>query len=169
MPLGTVQRFPRGLLELLSMRASGGTPAQIADTLVPVLDLFEMYAADLFRSQRTTTGVIAAVGFSGATAGIVPPGELWLLRALSLLTSNMAAGENYTLAPAVSRNNFGTLEIYAQARHTASGVNQRIGTGVDFEKPVFLYAGDSYGVYVSEVASGAHTITCDAAYYRLTF
>jgi hypothetical protein len=165
----TIQRVPKGLLDLLNMKGSGLLPQDLSGVVSPSLEMFDLYAQDKFVSTRTSTNVANLNGFWGisGTAPWVPDGELWLLSHLTVTSTNMAAGETYRLAVAISRASFSTLEIVGEYV-SASGVTQRIGIGHDFERPKILQPRDSIGVYVTDIAAGAHAFSIDYSYYRLT-
>jgi hypothetical protein len=165
-----IQRPPAGLLELLGLRGTGLTPTALEDYLRGSLDLTVLYLAPLGRTLRGATGVANATGFFAGTGLTVPTSEIWVATALSASSSNMAAGESYRLSPAVSRGgSVNTLEIFRQGEQTASGITQRIGTGVALELYDLYGPGDAFGVYVTDVTAGAHNFSVDVSYYRLAF
>ena len=169
MPLD-IQRAPAGLLELLGLRGTGNTPRQLDELLQGHLDLTPLYLAPLARTIRAATAAVGANGFFGATAATIPQGELWVLSSIAASSTNMAAGESYRLALAISRGgSVNTLEIFAQSTQTASGVTQRIGTGYTFPEFKILGPGDVPGVYVTDVTAGAHVFSIDVSYARLAF
>lgn len=163
----TIQRVPKGLLDLLNMKGSGLLPQDLGPNILGTLELLELYAQEKFVSARTATATANLNGFwaiSGTTG--VPDGEIWLLTALTASSSNMAAGETYRLCLGISRAGFATLELLGEYQ-TASGVTQRIGIGHEFQPFTVLQPRDSIGVYVSDITAGAHAFSIDYSYYRL--
>lgn len=169
--LGTVQRIPRGFLEMLSMKGTGQLPSELNPNLQAVVDARDLYLADVFDSFTCNTNVAAVTGrFDSATVGriTVPSGELWLLQQMSVTSTDMAAGESYTLRLCLSRANFSTLELSPE-QASASGVNSRIGLGWRLETPAILRPADTWGIFITQVTAGAHAFTCNLSYSRLTF
>lgn len=165
-----IQRPPAGLLELLGLRGTGNTPVALEDYLRGTLDLTTLYMAPLARNVRGATGVAAANGFFAGTGLVIPTGEIWVLTALAASSSNMAAGESYRLAPAVSLGGaVNTLEIFTQGQQSAAGITQRIGTGVQVDLYDLYGPGSSFGVYVTDVVAGAHVFSVDVSYFRLAY
>jgi len=169
MPL-PIQRPPAGLLELLGLRGTGITPVALEDYLRGSLDLTVLYMAPLGRTLRGATAAVGATGFFAGTGLAVPTSEIWVCTAISASSSNMAAGESYRLCPAVSRGgSVNTLELFREGEQTASGVTQRIGTGVNIPLYDLYGPGDSFGIYCTDVTAGAHVFSVDVSYYRLAF
>lgn len=164
----TIQRLPRGLLSLLDMKGTGELPHELAGMLMPVIQVRDLYLADLFQSVRFGTVVVNATGFFGATSAIVPFNELWLLYHMSASSSNMAAGESYRLRLVISRAANGTLEL-GDTEQTASGLTQRIGLGWSLPELRILRPSDQVGIYCTDVVAGAHNFSVDYSYFRLTY
>lgn len=166
----TVQRIPRGLLELLNMKGAGQLPSELAGALVPTIDVRDLYAADLFQAFTCNTNVANLTGLWGsATVGsqTVPAGELWVGRRLTVTSTDMAVGEAYNVRLAITRANFAMTEL-SDVVATASGAGTRIGLGWDLNG-MLLRPQDSWGIFVTQITAGAHAFTIGLSYDRLTF
>lgn len=75
----TVQRYPAGLLDLLSAKTSGWTPGELGSDLQPTLDLLEMFGLGAI-AHVSAQNAAAAEGDSATLT--VPATEWWMLYAL---------------------------------------------------------------------------------------
>jgi hypothetical protein len=163
----TVQRLPRGLLDALLMKGTGDLPHELGEELVSTIDATSFYLGDTFRAQSSLTNVCNAVGaYSGLTLG-VPPGEIWIPTALSVLTAALGAGQTYNVSPAIFRNNFNAFEILPAISQATAG--QAVATGWQFGNMTQLRPGDAVGCHVNQVTAGATAMGIYISYYRVTF
>lgn len=88
----TVQRFPAGLLELLSAKTSGWTPGAIARDVQPTLDMLEMFGNVAIEHKSINNAVAAENDYAEL---VVPANTWWLLYAADanyLKTGTMSLG-----------------------------------------------------------------------------
>lgn len=95
--MGAVNRYPQGLLGLLSAKTDGKTPDQASETLSPTLDLTPFYLSGISLS-------IAEASESGSTIGTfadieVPTGETWMVYAIESRMTAVTAGDTGHVAP----------------------------------------------------------------------
>lgn len=160
----TIQRYPRGLLDLLGSKSSGQNPIVLAEVVQPTIDVSALYQFDLVDARSATTNAANLPGAWGVTGTnlTVPAGELWLLHNLSFAANtNLAAGESYKVTGAIFRSQWSQWQLgptYAEV----SGVNTRPALGWQFQRPEIMRPGDSVGVYVLDVqaASEQFTVSC---------
>lgn len=165
----TIQRFPRGLLDLLGSKSNGDNPTVLSPTVVPILDLSAMYQFDKMEARNASTNVVNLTGAWAVTGSIftVPAGEIWLLHNLSVNSNaNLGAGESYTLVPAIYRTQWSQWQLGPNA--CSGSVGNRPSIGWQFERPEIMRPGDTVGVYVSAVAAGASQFTLNGWVCRLT-
>lgn len=85
-----IAAFANGLIDLVQLQAMGKTIQELADTLVPVLDLGDLYLA----SRETTVFSVSAaviVNESIAVEVAVPAGELWWVTNVGAFTGTAVA------------------------------------------------------------------------------
>ena len=97
--MAIINRVPRTLLPLLDAKTLGNTPKQIADVVSPILDLSEMYAADIpyAVAENFSTGQPALGSLIAPVT--VPAGETWLVYAVS---NRFVATGNQTVVLGIS-------------------------------------------------------------------
>jgi len=76
-----IQRFPGGLLELLSAKLSGWTPGEIGRDVFGSIDMLQFFAQTAI-THETVAG--AAVAEGGSVVIVVPSTEWWLLFAANM-------------------------------------------------------------------------------------
>lgn len=163
----TVQRLPRGLLDLLLMKGSGELPHELAENLVSTIDGTAFYLGDTFRHKVGLTIPIVAPGAQSVAELAVPPGEIWLPISLSVLSVPLGAGVSYSVSPCLFRNNFAGFEILPGVSNATVG--QAIGVGFQFSNMTQLRPGDAMGIMCHSVTAGALQMGCYGSFYRLTF
>jgi len=165
----TIQRAPKGLLDLLAMKGTGDLPHELSETLSASVDVMDLYLNESYQVQTFATLAIAAAGFAGAPSLIVPQGEYWLLKTLSAQSINLNAGESYRLRNAILVNNPVLSSVIMSPNEcSASGVLQRIGLGWYFEVPLLVRPADQLGVWVNDVTAGVHGMLITTTFYRLS-
>jgi len=87
--VGQVNRIPNGFLDLLGVQSLGRNPPLFSDAISPVVDIFELYAAQTL-SVHSVDWLHTVTGDS--TVLFVPEGETWMLRGLSIETAIMVGG-----------------------------------------------------------------------------
>ncbi len=93
-----INRAPLGLLDFFGIKSGGRNPQNIAATVAPTLDLWNLYEQDALEVYGDGTGVAAGgalggwdYGGPGFLPGIVPENEFWHIREYSA-TVAAAAG-----------------------------------------------------------------------------
>lgn len=76
-----ITRVPKGLQDLLGTKQLGKNPGELAQSVIPQLDLFPFYAAERLTWKRTNSPVSAAGNGPGFT---IPVGEIWIPVGMSL-------------------------------------------------------------------------------------
>jgi len=154
-----IQRYPRGLIDLLGMRATGDTPHQLAQTTVPQIDLLDMYLADrCFGVTFNASGVVAALGNLTFTGAAVPQGEMWLLYEASVFTGVCAAATSCTVVPFVARSQSGLAQAEALCPPLVAGTAGSALGGVHYERPSVLMPGHQFGLQITAIV-GAPGVT----------
>lgn len=75
-------RIPGGFLDLIGAETGGKNPPIYDDSVQPTVDLFELYAAQTLSAFNTT---IAHENSGEVVTTTVPDGEVWIVRAVSVL------------------------------------------------------------------------------------
>lgn len=100
-----INRVPPGLLSLLDIKASGQNPTILPDTLVPQLDVTDLYLNGFGEQASVLTAAITANGFWGVTAFDAGPGELIVLTScVAYVDANLGAGTSLTYALVIADN-----------------------------------------------------------------
>jgi hypothetical protein len=155
-----IQRFPKGLISILGMTATGETPHKLAQEVAPNLDLLDYYLLDRTQQLAFTSGVIAALGVTscGPTSG-PPAGKAWLVYDAWFVIQNVAAAATIWLGLGIIRQ--GTVanciimpDLYS-GRLIATESTMR---AAHFEKPIIMRPGDVLGVRTIEF-TGAPAVT----------
>lgn len=117
-----INRVPPGLLSLLGIKALGQNPSVLADILTPELDVTDLYFAAFSEQAGGTTGAITTAGTAPFSALTVPPGELWYLDRLAIVsTGALAASTTYRVAAAIYDNAGQRLEYVDQSESFVTG------------------------------------------------
>lgn len=161
----TIQRVPRGLLDLFAMRGPGLNPSELQGAIYGVCDLLPFYLLDKQEVILTNTNNITTAGFYfTAAAGLVPDNEMWLLSNLTGLSNALTVGQILRGRMAIQRQLVTQFDVApTEARETTTGAQWL--SGWDCNKT--LRPGDRLGVYISEVTGYAASITVCATIYRL--
>lgn len=166
----TIQRYPRGLLDLLGSKSSGDNPTELAPTVAGIIDLGYMYQFDKVEGRTATTNVVNLNGAWGVTGPtlVVPAGEVWLLHNASAnANANLAAGESYTINVAIYRSQWSQWQL-SPNQGSGSGITARPAVGWQFDRPELLRPSDTFGIYCSNITAGATQFTVSAYITRLT-
>lgn len=166
----TIQRYPRGLLDLLGSKSSGQNPVVLSEVVQPIIDVGQLYQVDLAEARSATTAAANLTGAYGVTGTnlTVPAGEVWLLHNLSLAANtNLAAGESYQVRGAIYRSQWAQWQL-SNASVSCGGVNTRPALGWQFHRPEILRPGDSVGIYVVDVQAASEQFTVSCYFTRLS-
>lgn len=161
-----IQRVPRGLIDLLGMRATGQTPAQLGGDVRGSLELLEFYLNERFVVFQGNTGNIIANGLQSPAGSTVPNGQLWLLFQLSLSSNISAAGTGAFLTGGVLRNPSGIAPYFALTDQTNWAQQTTVNVGANFTRPVIMQPGDSLAVRTNAIITAAPNLPVTVtAYY----
>lgn len=158
-----LHKSPRGLLELFRLRTLGRQPDQFGDTVVPVVEAGEFYAADL-KLISTATATTGAIGGAGMSNTLTLTGPIRLHAAGAVVICGAAAMTNVTITVELLRQNAaGTVLGCPLGCYFFPAINAgaRIGVGVPIARSWVLLPGASMAVIVriSGTAAGAdHSI-----------
>ena len=87
--MARVNRYPVGFLDVLGAVTQGKTPPEFSEVLAGVVDMTDYYLTDLLAGYE-----ISAAHSATGTAFTFnhDPAEVWLLRGISVTSSNLPAG-----------------------------------------------------------------------------
>jgi hypothetical protein len=155
----TIQRFPKGLIEILGMRATGDTPNALAQQIAGNLDLLDSYLIDRCRVQSITTGVaLPAAGFvtMGSNSG-PSSGFIWFVYDISVAFAAVAAAATLQSHVGVSR----TANVSTNLPGMGTGLlaaGQAASVGIHFERPLIMRPGDLISINTA-IYTGAPAVT----------
>lgn len=157
----SITRYPNGLLDLLGLQSQGDNPRLVSDIVSSIVDVGQLYLANV---QVLVTGSVAAAAAnfnSFATPLIVPTGEIWLLKSFS---ATVAAGVGVTgsFSPAV-RAQGNRLMLSDYTNFNASTTAWKVAV----ELPIWLPAGYELGVEIQNLAGGNPVASGTAILSRL--
>jgi hypothetical protein len=146
-----IQRSPLGLLSLLDSKAGGIAPNILSDTVIPTVDILDLYGLGKRNAvQASILAAAAIVGFNSLGGlALVPPGETWRMLNITGRVANVVAAGVWW-AP-------GYVQIGAQFQATSMPVQtptgrQGINGGlVDFWVP----PGTAFGIHIQDTAIAA--------------
>ena len=154
-----IQRYPKGLIDLLGMRATGDTPHQLASSTSASIDLLDYYLADRCEVFETPTA-IALPGLGGISFlnAVVPAGQTWLIYDLSVLVPPIAAAASLRTTPVIYRTATTATLGNAIAPTMTLATTEGNMSGSHFEIPLMALAGQSFGLYTSIYTGVPNTI-----------
>lgn len=158
----SIARVPAGLLELLSMKGPGKLPENLAPELRSIVNVTELYAADLRRSA-TAQFSAAAAGYNANVNSTIPAGEIWVVVNITV-AFNGGAGTAAQFAPAYSSPN-GIVQILAPYVTAAASEIPLAGAHFGFGQLV-LPPGYSFGTH-NRIATAVPLMFARCDYYRL--
>jgi hypothetical protein len=145
----TIQRLPVGLLDLLGMQSTGDTPHSIAESVIPSIELTDLYLTDRLASIFGSSGALNATT-SGNVANQGPPdGYQWLLYGCSYTSGAVAAAASISWVPAIYRASLGAYQAFGEKQLLAA--TQIAAKGIWFERPLVMRPGDRCGYIVADV------------------
>lgn len=160
----TINRLPEGLLDLFGSKTMGTYPSVLSDTVVPVVELFDLYIAQ--RLERVTEGptAVAAVGALAAVQQ-VPPGEIWFVRSFMVNTAALGAGQTLGIrawasppGTSLATADDGPCDLWARA---TAGVQVRAT-----KQSFWATSGTGFGVNVHELVAGPVNVTFSWVFAR---
>lgn len=165
-----INRPPKGLNDFLQLHSKGLNPNQLADTIIPTIDVGRFVSADLLlQSAFVTSGYTAAATPNHFATITVPNGELWDVRAISV-----EGNPNSTSAIfAVGLQDVNQVGSDAVLTNFASLVPEPL-TGLFIQNATFtpgfeflVGSGVTMGAWM-RFATGNGSVTTRVLYYKLT-
>jgi hypothetical protein len=164
----TIQRIPKGLLDFLSMKGTGQTPAELEPRLSSVIDTTILYMAERQAGLITNTGNIAADGtnFFVSSIGTVPDGEVWIpvYASVNRDAAGLTAGNNFTIQLQAKLAQFPTVTFPGVAT-VLSPAGGHLGVG--FEPSFLMQPGDRFSIKTGGTYAATNALTFNLFYYRL--
>jgi hypothetical protein len=155
----TIQRFPKGLIEILGMRATGNTPTNLSDSIIGTLPLLDMYLLDRFTDRALTTGVaLPGAGFTtmGTSSGPAA-GFIWLVKDISISFAAVAAAATLQSQVGVSRSSNTMVGLEGMATPLLAATQAWQGA-IHFEAPLIMRPGDLLAIQTT-IYTGAPAVT----------
>jgi len=162
----TIQRFPKGLIEILGMRATGDTPAQLAQDVSGSIDLIDHYLLDRTQDKLLTSISIPAVGeINMGVAGVAGPlpGFIWLVYDLAVRLPTPAAASSIQCVWGIQRT-AGAMTMLQGLRSPVVLPGDTFDAAIHFEKPLIMRPGDVVGV-ATRIFTGAPGIASSGRIY----
>lgn len=154
-----IQRYPRGLIDLLGMRATGDTPHLLAQQMNSTLEMIDFYLNDRLEfNTQLLAAAPAALGNFQFPGTIVPQGEMWAVYDYTVNCGGpIAVATAMKFSPVIFRNQsiVGNAAAYGPAIAVAAGENG-VG-GIRFERPNLVMPGQSFGIQVSQITGAPGT------------
>lgn len=145
-----IQRYPRGLIDLLGMRATGDTPHKLGQENVGTLELLEFYLNDrMVPNASASAAPPAAIGVVPITGLTVGSREMWLLYELTFYIGAIAAATQIKFAGGVLRNR-GSGNVFSALVDPIVVPALEAGyVGIKFERPVLMLPNDVVAAQVT--------------------
>jgi hypothetical protein len=153
-----IQRLPKGLIDLVGMRATGQTPSQLAQLVAGEIDLKQEYLLDRLQVGTWTSGIaLPAVGDIRVSGPA--PGVQWYVFGVSGTAGPVAAAATLQFAFGVNRGTqLGQNLILPGCASPLLVAGAVFQFGHYFENPMILRAGDGWGIK-TVVHTGAPAVT----------
>ena len=153
-----IQRYPKGLIDLLGMRATGETPHTLGQDIRGSLELLDLYVIDRCVEISGSTGIaVPGVGVQTFASGTVPAGELWLLYQVSFTMPTVAAAATIRSAFGVQRSQSTCITLQDCTTPLLAAADA-IDLGHTFERPLVMRPGDGLACKTI-VFTGAPAVT----------
>ncbi len=144
-----IQRYPRGLIDLLGMRATGDTPHQLSQQTTGILELTDYYLNDRLEAVTSSpSAVIAGTGITNFQL-VVPAREMWAVYEYSVTLTPIAAASTLRFAPGYFRSPEAASRFVTVTPSVTCLASEGNSAGIHFERPLLLLPGTIFGVYVS--------------------
>lgn len=167
----TIQRVPRGLLDLLGLKGFGDNPSELEDKVRAHVDITQLYLGDQFQSAATATANISANGFNTAATSLltVPAGTYWLVSGFVAQRSvALPAATNFAVQLGVLRQGSASpMPLLPDERVVLTGETFALGVTLNPGQLV-MRPGDQLGIYTQKGAYGtAIPVSLQADFYAL--
>ncbi len=148
-----IQRYPRGLIDLLGMKSTGDTPHQLGGQIAGELDMLDWYLNDRLEVLSTTIAVApAALGNFQFQNSTVPQGEMWAVYDVAVNCGGVvAAAASIIFTPVIFRNQSLVGNAVAAGFQTTAATGQNILSGTHYSQPTLVLPGQSFGVQVQGI------------------
>jgi len=141
-----IQRLPKGLIDLLGMKATGNTPAQLAQQVISTLNTDDLYLIDRCLSVQGASSAVNALGTFAFANCQVPAGSLYLLYSVGISVPALAAASSVQLTGVINRaGGFPTACTDQIAIPASTGAF----FGRAFDRPILMRPNDVFAVQVS--------------------
>ena len=169
--MGSVNRIPRGFLDLVGAQTQGKNPPLFSDGLSPTVDMTPLYLAQTLGTHKEIFSHTIA-GEQRAT--VVPSDEVWWL--LSLSTSAFASTANeheqwaFIINDVIRESGEATnlAQIHVTPRATSLVLNQLLSTGVTLGSTIVLQGGmEIIAKLTNRDTTPARSTTLEYLFYRL--
>jgi hypothetical protein len=153
-----IQRVPRGLIDLLGMRATGQTPAQLDATVNGQIELLEFYLNERFVIATQTGSIVISPGLTGFNSLTVPNGQLWLLYQMTFSSVSSAAGTGAICTGGITRQYLTGGNYFALTNVFEWGPLAQLNIGANFTRPVIMQPGDQVNLRTSAILTAAPSV-----------
>lgn len=152
-----IQRYPRGIINLLGMLGTGETPHKFSNDISGEVDMLDFYLSDRGEVVECTTAAVLALGFNAFVGSAVPSGELWLIYEASFIVPQIAAASTLDCSLVMYRSPTVNTKAVALGPRVNILASQGGCDGLHFEKPMLMQPGQSWGCRAS-VLTGAPAV-----------
>lgn len=157
---GPIQIIPQGLLGLLNLKNNGQMPSELGTSVMPQLDMLELYVNGLLEQVSDPVAVAAVIG-PNASALVVPQTQCWFVRSLFITTDTIGAGEAITIQPAISIGGIAFVPMGDKAAGVPGDVIRVATTDIIVATP-----GTVFGFFVQQI-TGAVNVNVQALIARV--
>lgn len=169
--MGSVNRIPRGFLDLVGAQTQGKNPPVYSDGLSPTVDVTQFYLAQTLAAHKE---IFAHTIAGQQIATVVPSDEVWWL--LSLSTSAFASTANeheqwaFIINDVIRDSGEATNlpQIHVTPRATSLVLNQLLSTGVTLGSTIVLQGGmEIIAKLTNRDTTAERSTTLEYLFYRL--
>jgi hypothetical protein len=146
-----IQRYPRGLIDLFGMKATGDTPHTLSDQISGELDLTDLYLnARCQQINNVTAVVLAATGnFAFINSGPAA-NEIWLVYGVTVDSQPTAAATAIKYSLVAFRVAASSGPDFVAGEFSLGASDRRLD-GKNWERPMVMRPGDNFGLVVSTI------------------
>lgn len=169
--MGSVNRIPRGFLDLVGAQTQGKNPPIFSDGLSPIIDMTHLYLAQTLGTHKENLSHTVA-GEQIATA--VPNDEVWWL--LSIGTTSLAAVTTeieqwaFILNDVIREGGAATNlpQIHVTPVMSISVINQLMNSGFTLPSPILIQGGmEIIAKLTQRDTTAARNTAIEYLFYRL--
>ena len=169
--MGSVNRIPRGFLDLVGGQTQGKNPPVFSDGLSPTVDMTPLYLAQTLGTHKEIFSHTIA-GEQRAT--VIPSDEIWWLLSLGTSAFASTAGEfeqwAFVVKDVIRESGEATNlpQIHVTPIAITSVINQLISTGVTLGSTIVLQGGmEIVAKLAQRDTTAARSTTLEYLFYRL--